>query len=41
MKNMLQEGKSFMIIVENDRRVLTYKKIAEGLNIKLNILDNV
>jgi hypothetical protein len=41
MKNLLSESKSFLIIVENERRVLTYQKIAKSLNIRLDILDNI
>jgi hypothetical protein len=41
MKNLLLESKSFLIVVENDRRVLTYEKIAKSLDIKLDILDNI
>jgi hypothetical protein len=41
MKNLLLESKCFLIVVENERRVLTYQKIAKSLNIELNILDNI
>jgi hypothetical protein len=41
MRDLLLEERVFLIIVENDKRVLTYKKIAESLNIKLDILDNI
>ncbi|MDR2640263.1 MAG: hypothetical protein LBC61_02830 [Candidatus Peribacteria bacterium] len=40
LKPLLLEEKSFLIVVENDSKAQTYKKIGKGLGIIMDIVDN-
>ncbi|NCO31910.1 hypothetical protein GW891_03865 [bacterium] len=41
MKSLLEEEASFLIVVENEKYILNYLKIAKFLGINLDIMDNI
>ncbi len=41
LKSLLDETACFLIVVENDKNISNYLKIAENLNVKLDTMDNV
>lgn len=40
-KDLLNHDKSFLIVVENEKNISNYIKIAEYLSIKIQVLDNI
>jgi len=41
LKNLLEETACFLIVVENDKNISSYIKIAENLGLKLSKMDNM
>jgi predicted secreted acid phosphatase len=41
LKNLLKQKKNFLIVVEDNKKALIYKKIAEKLDIVIDIIDNL